>query len=321
MEKVAIFDLDGTLINGDSTIEFIDYFLRKQKSKKNYIKFLINRVTNYFIPLSGIRNNYRYRCIKLLKGYNLESITLTAIEFVELFLSKIINDNILEQANKLKKQGFVTIILSGSIDIVVDAFARRYGFIQSKGSSLKFDAHNICEGVFERDISNSKIDIIKSLSNRIDFANSYSFTDNKVDSMWLKYFGHAYGVVNSYIDSDFWQQNNLNVLYKIPALRIKKEYLYWPLEYYWYTRLRLADYIPSFIIDYIILPIILITNQGFSLNIFYFISILISFLIFYSAYEIGYITNDQHAYKETKPTYRVPQWPSIFINKLILIRI
>lgn len=123
---MAVFDLDGTLIRGNSSFKFCFYLVEKGVLPRFA---LVHAFWNYICFHCGQRNlSELHKKIfeKLLKGLKL-SILETHIEpFLQQFLSKSCYLPAVESLRNAQKLGLYTIILSNAPSFLVKAMARYF---------------------------------------------------------------------------------------------------------------------------------------------------------------------------------------------------
>ena len=325
MKKVAIFDIDGTLVSVNTTEDFIDFYLKKY----NRVKFVFFAFYRVFLKdiLILFKKDVRKINISFLKNESFNGIEKAAQDYVKT-LKPYINPEIEEKINDYRKNNYYLIFLSATIDFIVKALVELLFFDNGKGSTLKFNEENICLGEFENDILGNKLEALKTvLKEDIDYDDSIVLSDNREDEELMKAFPKSIAVIKSKLEYIFWTSKNINVIF-IPPFRPFKKYFkkyILPLGYFFYTR-----GVPIFWMTFIINS----TIAFHLLNLLYFhlfnwnhlLEYLISLLAFYSIYEIHYLINDCHAFQEQFPTLRIDKFTCqktifIIIGKLAFLTI
>jgi len=304
MNKVAIFDIDGTLVSVNTTEDFIDFYLKKY----NRLKFVFFVFYRAFLKdiLILFKKDLRKINISFLKNESFNDIKEAAQEYVKT-LKSYINPEIEEKINNYRNDNYYLIFLSATIDFIAEGLVKLLSFDNGKGSTLKFNEENICLGEFENDISGNKLEVLKTIiKGDIDYNNSIVLSDNREDEELMKAFPKSMAVIKSKPEYTFWTSKNINVIF-IPPYRPFEKYFkkyILPFGYFFYTRA-----VPSFWIAFIINS----TIAFHLLNLAYFhlfnannlMKYIISLLAFYSIYEIHYLFNDCHAFQEQFPTLRI----------------
>ena len=301
MLKIAVFDLDNTFVNYNSTFEFVKFYLY-QKSKPRLVYFYF-----HFYFLRRFSTHFKEYCVTLLKGESRENLRRISKKFSKV-LVKGINIQIYDEFRKLRNKGYRLFLVSSSLDFVAKSFAEKVNFNQVFGSSLAFDQRGICLGYFSKDLTGRKDQLLIKMQEklgRIDFKHSYCFSDNRDDLSLLKLFGNSYAVVNDRLASIYWNNNGIESVFVSPRLVVSERKFVVPLSYYFYARGGEEPLISFILGSYLIFQLItLFFFHSFSqtVNILVFV---IGFLNYWNIYEITYLINDCRAFKEKEPTLRI----------------
>lgn len=125
-KKVAVIDLDGTLIRGQIQHGLIMYFFSKKVIGLYYvIKLNIFFILYKFHLISKIDKIYNYG-VKYLKGMNLLDVNKYIDEYIETKVIYNIFPASFRLIKNLKSEGYYVIILSSAIDIVVSKIATMF---------------------------------------------------------------------------------------------------------------------------------------------------------------------------------------------------
>lgn len=115
MQKIAFFDFDGTITTKDTMLEVIKY----QKGKAGfYTGFLLNAPTLISLKLKFISNQKAKETILkyFFSGTELNTFQLACDEFAIKVLPSLIRRGAIGEIDKLKKEGFVVVIVSASAE-------------------------------------------------------------------------------------------------------------------------------------------------------------------------------------------------------------
>lgn len=185
--KTVFFDVCGTLVNVNTTFDFVKYYHLKRKHLFRYLALLLvsgllGKVLERFFSFS-----IRKFVIKSLKGEYRADIDLIASIYVE----KIFKVNKIEKIFGIlsdyrdKPELYEVVLISASIDPVIKAMSERIN-VRFFSSKLKVD-DEMCVGTLETDLKGNKKKIVTSESNRFAF-----YSDNLDDldcaSYVVKYF-------------------------------------------------------------------------------------------------------------------------------------
>lgn len=316
MIRVIIFDLDNTFILGNSTYDFIKFYLKR---KKRFLKLLLY----YFFYLFNSIFNRRFCSILLLKGEKKEDLINTAKKFLS-FLKQQTHPYFIEKLKEYKNKNYQGALVSASLDFIVELFAKENGFDIYSGTSLLYDENNICKGRIDKDLKGRKKDFLLELQSRIgkiDFENSICFSDNFDDLELMQLIGKSEAVAKDRFAKVYWENNRIKVLY-LPPHKDLINYVFFsfPFVYFWYTRARGESLLYSLFSSYLLFHIVSLYFFKIPFNFYNLIIYLVSFLIHWQFYEIGYFFNDLKAFKEKDPTYRISKNFSKSVPKIILTK-
>ena len=195
MEKVAIFDIDGTLIKDISSERvFFRYLLR---NKIVTFKDLLRYAGLFLKKLLLFKGVYLRRNKSYIKGKRYELLVVEARKCFEKELSPYISKLGTDEINRLKQNGFKIILLTGTLDPIMECFKAFCGADEGIGTSLETEDGNITgkiDGIYAYHIG--KADIVRKLSEngKIDFANSYAFANESIDVDFMKLVGNPVAV-------------------------------------------------------------------------------------------------------------------------------
>ncbi|MFQ5965499.1 MAG: HAD family hydrolase [Candidatus Scalinduaceae bacterium] len=212
MTKVAIFDIDGTLIkNVSSERLFFKYLISKRiVTIKDILRFVIVSL-NRFLNFKGFqfkKNKY------YLKGKNVDVIVKVAKNFFKEKLSPLISHKALIEINSLKDKGYMIIFLSGTLNSFVECFKDYCNADLGIGTKLISD-----NGVLTGEINGTyvfnknKADIVKRLERRynIDLNKSYSYANQYADVKFMQLTGYPIAVNASLILRVYAKKNNWSI--------------------------------------------------------------------------------------------------------------
>ena len=196
MEKLAIFDIDYTITRKESLMEFFKYIV--SKDIKN-IKFLPRAL--YSGLMYGIKV-YDERKVKecFLKFIeNIDEVELANLTkaFYDERLSKILYKDAVEMIKKLKKEGYMVILISASPEFYIKEFYAIKEVDLIIGTKFAFEG-----GKFIRKMDGNNFkgeekvrrlnEVLKEKNIKVDFKNSYMFSDSLSDKPLLDLVGNPY---------------------------------------------------------------------------------------------------------------------------------
>lgn len=167
MLKVRVFDLCGTLINENTTFSFVRYCLVKEKKWFRMLVFYlatsifgkaVNRLGSLIKTIGD-----REIVLLLLKGFSLDQLSSHSKNYVKKTIESNSNDLVMEfYKAHVGGCGFIHVIASASIDIVVKEFSSKLHADSYIASKLEFVAGK-CTGrlVDKHDTKGRKQDFLQ----------------------------------------------------------------------------------------------------------------------------------------------------------------
>lgn len=208
MNKIALFDIDKTIISKDSMFSLMQYtFKYHPTTRKGTLKFV-----RY-----GIKYVLKQINTKAVKEAAFACINELTVEELKDFYSKEITKyfykDALEKIKELKKQGYIVLLITASPECYMRYFAELEGVDDVIGTVLESR-----EGKFINTIlgENCKgIEKVKRIQHwleerqvEIDYENSYAFSDSMSDLPMFKLVKNAYLINNrraNYPNKLYWK--------------------------------------------------------------------------------------------------------------------
>lgn len=191
--RLAIFDLDGTLV-GNETLPFMLKAwgeLGYSKTKMYKVKFKIGYYyILYKLKLSKtmdkqvFRSKAMYIFLELFKGLGEKEINDFFNQCFQM-LEKDFKLPVLKELEKAKDKGYTTVLLSGGFKGFVDIVGRNYGFNHIMGSPI----HYLTSGLINYDcpldinMGSKKVEMLESQfeNSSIDWKASKAYADSYYD--------------------------------------------------------------------------------------------------------------------------------------------
>jgi len=194
MRKAAIFDLDGTLISGTSSESiFVKYLFKKGEISltdifRTFLKFFENMGPwNKMV----LQNKY------YLKGGSPEKFRQIADECFFNRVDRLISKDMIRIIRYHRDKGDLLIIISGTLNFILDVFNRRLSFDDKKGTDLE-----VKDGEFTGRISgihprgHDKVVVLEEFIKKyqIDLANSTVYANHFTDRLIMEKVGNPVAV-------------------------------------------------------------------------------------------------------------------------------
>ena len=196
MKKLAIFDIDYTITKKETLMEFYKYSL--EEDIKN-IRFLPRALYSGLMYGVGIYDEKRVKeCfLKFIDNIEEEKLQELVKRFYKNRLSKILYKDAVDMMYKLKKEGYDIYLISASpefyinefynIDVVDKVIGTRFEF--KEGKFIRKMLGNNCKG--EEKVKRLK-EVLSKENIKVDFKNSYMFSDSLSDKPLLDLVGKPY---------------------------------------------------------------------------------------------------------------------------------
>ncbi len=317
-KKVAVFDLDYTLIECNSTFDFILFYLKK---KRKVFPFLFLKSYSFFeavFLLKILSEKKREVFLSYLRKESLKDIKRASLLFTDITMQKKLNDGLYDKLKEKKKEGYFCILASASLNCIVEDFCKKLGFDSFIATELDFK-NNIFTGKIKSEtwgLKHKKIEKLEQKIGKINYKESFCYSDNREDLPLLQKFGNSFGVVRDNIEKFFWKEHHIKTTQHVKTFHYNKKLLLFPLFYYFYRGFSLRSFF-FFYTTFLILVLIVYDL----LSLLNLLILLFSWLGFVSLYEVGYFVNDCISVKKEKgPCYRADKNICSFIKPFILSR-
>ena len=196
MEKLAIFDIDYTITRKETLMEFFKYLV--SKDIKN-IKFLPRALYSGLMYGVKVYDEKRVKeCfLKFIENIDEAELAKLTKSFYDEKVSKILYKDAVDMIKKLKKEGYMVVLISASPEFYVKEFyaikevdliiGTKFTFEDGK-FIRKMDGNN-CKGKEKVRRLNK---VLKEKNIKVDFKNSYMFSDSLSDKPLLDLVGKPY---------------------------------------------------------------------------------------------------------------------------------
>lgn len=190
MQKIAIFDIDGTIFRKNLAFELIDQLAWMNIFDKKVRKTLIDLYTRW-LDHKGTYEEYRRALVVLyaenLKGCKKSDIMEASREVVPFYQyrSYVYANQLID---KLKKENYHIIAVSGSPIEIVEEYNKHLGFNAVFGSVYETDedGYYTGEALFEPTIHKGHVVKQYVMENKLTLEGSYGIGDTESDSKFLE---------------------------------------------------------------------------------------------------------------------------------------
>ncbi|MEK7698780.1 MAG: HAD-IB family hydrolase [Planctomycetota bacterium] len=191
MKKAAIFDIDGTILKNMSSERVLFRYLMDKEivTAKDVLRFATVFVNNLLL-LKGIylRKNKYY-----LKDKGYREMVSYINECFQDRISPYISPIALEEMNRLKKAGYMIILLSGTLNPLVECFRRYCNADIGIGTNLGIDKDGMITGEIDgiHSYSGGKVKVVERLAAEydIDLPASSAYANQYLDVKFMRMVG------------------------------------------------------------------------------------------------------------------------------------
>lgn len=201
MKKAAIFDIDGTILRDMSSERvFFHYLIDKRIVTSKDLLRLAGMFINNLLRLKGlyVRKNKYY-----LKNKEYEKIVSTINECFKERISPHISVPALKEINRLKNDGYVIILLSGTLGPLVECFKKHCNADIGVGTNLAVDKRGMITGEINgiHSYSGGKVKVVKCLvaEHNIDLSSSRAYANQYLDVKFMRMVGYPVAVNASHM--------------------------------------------------------------------------------------------------------------------------
>ncbi len=193
-KKIAVFDIDGTLIDGQSQRYFLDYLRRKKVINFSYYLKTMTWFILYRFGIVSDPKKIMSHAYNFLKGKDVSDIDKLVKDFVATDLRQHCYSKGFDLVQKNKEAGREIIFLSNMPEPILSSISALYGVSLYRGTHLEILKDNKYTGKVIGDIiyGVGKIHAIYEIFSKNDFSlkDSVGYGDHISDSFFLKTLSH-----------------------------------------------------------------------------------------------------------------------------------
>ncbi len=137
-QGVAVFDLDGTITDGDTYLAFLLFALRRQPGRLARCPALLPAVLQFRLGRLS-RDDLKQRFLKaILGGVASERVAIWSAQFVQICQQNMVKPAALERIEHHRGQGHRLILATASLDIYAEPLGRLLGFDTVVATKIAF---------------------------------------------------------------------------------------------------------------------------------------------------------------------------------------
>lgn len=117
--KIAVFDFDGTCIEGNSPVILVKHLSSRRMLDKRELMHIISWALRYKFHLPQTEHKVRRRVFSAFKGKPVEAVDAYLAAFYYDKIKPLWREEAIEQINRLRNEGFVIIAVSATFEPIV----------------------------------------------------------------------------------------------------------------------------------------------------------------------------------------------------------
>lgn len=199
--KIALFDLDGTLVRAHLWLGLVKYNLKTKENLLSTLWYLISHLALFPFWKIGLISTEKYYqswgkdLAETIKGIKVDRARDIFDWLFDRHFSPTLKKNVLERLKKHQEEGFLTILVSGSFQNLVDTIANRLNIDFAIGTELevvknRFSGKIIPPLCFSHEKAKKVKEFLSSNGFKINFQESFAYSDSYFDLPLLELVGN-----------------------------------------------------------------------------------------------------------------------------------
>lgn len=196
-KNAAFFDMDGTLLHGESQLGFLFCGLRRGVAPPFRSLLVTAKYAGYLLGLSQDAKQLRASGFALFAGVSVERLEAIGREFFKSKLAHRIRRQSVALVAAHQKCGHTTVLVTSACELVARPFAARFGFDAIIATRLLTrDGFYTGERELPEPYGEGKRQIVETFcgNNFISPGDSFAYTDHHTDLSLLEFVGHPVAV-------------------------------------------------------------------------------------------------------------------------------
>lgn len=196
MVKLAIFDIDFTLTNRETLIQFYKFMLKKRPHIIRKFPSVMVASLLYIINIYDLKKA-KEKFISFVDGIEEKEMAVLVKEFYEKVLSKILYDDAIKMIQKLKGEGYKIFLISASPEFYLNELYNIKEVDKIIGTRYKVEDGKLRCGIEGENCKGEEkvkrlLQYIEKENIEVDYKSSYMFSDSKSDLPLFRMVGHPY---------------------------------------------------------------------------------------------------------------------------------
>jgi HAD superfamily hydrolase (TIGR01490 family) len=186
--KIAIFDLDNTILKADSDYEMVNFLISKNLIEKKYRKLNDDYFASYGSGTLDIEEFSEFS-LKPFIGMTRSEIEIIVADFYQKVLAEKFNPYILSILDDHKNQGDLVILASATNSLIVSHVAKMIGLDEFVSSVVSFSS-GVCTGTIKQPhaLGEGKLVLVTKflLDRKLSFDKTYFYSDSINDEPLMR---------------------------------------------------------------------------------------------------------------------------------------
>jgi HAD superfamily hydrolase (TIGR01490 family) len=213
--KLSLFDLDGTIISGDSAFLFLDILEERGIIDSEYRKNENELIEQFFLGNLNILDCYKF-FLQPIIGMTNDNLQDIFDDFITNKIKPCLNQQIIKIIEKKIQAGEIVVVVSATLDFLVDVIAKELNIKHVLASNIIYDKDNKITGEVDLNICHQegKVKRIKEFCQKhnIDLTDSEAYGDSVNDIPMLELASKAFVVSPKGKMLEYAIKHNLKIL-------------------------------------------------------------------------------------------------------------
>ncbi len=203
--KIALFDLDGTLVSGHLSLGLFKHHLKKNQKLFSIFWFLISHFTLApfwkigFISTEKYYQSWGRDVAQLMRGIEIERAKEISNWLTDEYLLPTLKKNIFERLKKHREDGYLIVLTSASFQELIKVFSNRLNIDFTIGTELevvrdRFSGKIIPPLCFGQEKAEKVKKFLSRNNLKINFKESFAYSDSFFDLPILELVGNPVAV-------------------------------------------------------------------------------------------------------------------------------
>ena len=199
--KIAIFDLDGTLVNSHLWLGIVKHHLKTKENLFSVFWYLFSHMAlapfwkMKLIPTEKYYKSWGQDLALTMKGIKTDKAKAIFEWLSDQYLLPSSKKNVLERLKKHREEGFLTILISGSFQELVKIIATRLNIDFAIGTELEqksdeFSGRIVSPFCFGQGKAEKIKNFLSEKNLKINFKESFAYSDSFFDLPILEMVGN-----------------------------------------------------------------------------------------------------------------------------------